>query len=236
MVSELRTGGVARRRRDESWRGRRPWNTRRERCGSERGWAVTGVSVAPARGLCPAPGPDVRLQRRRRIHGRSRVAGTDVFSARCSSFPLDGSSTAVGGWAESRSRPRGRRRLTDRRLTVAVAIWSIIGSYEPSGKSFRVLAAVRDLPSGRDLRRHRGAVPSGLLVSVAAHKRGVAQSTNSVPDCAALHADTTHRSRTAMARDPRHALRCGVHGQVRDARFVLSIIFRTLQELMRIRQ
>ena len=41
--------------------------------------------------------------------------------------PLVVSSTGAGGWGERAYRPRGRRRSADPRLTVPVAIGSIIG-------------------------------------------------------------------------------------------------------------
>ena len=66
------------------------------------------------------------------VSGGRRVAGTRVFSAGCSRLPQGGSSTGLGGWAERASRPRGRRGFADGRLTVPVAIGSIIGSYEQS--------------------------------------------------------------------------------------------------------
>ena len=46
--------------------------------------------------------------------------------------PLGVSSTGVGGWSERASRPRGRRRSADGRLTAPVAIGSIIRSYGQS--------------------------------------------------------------------------------------------------------
>ena len=49
----------------------------------------------------------------------AQVAGADVFSARCSRLPLVVSSTGAGGWAERASRPRGRRRSADGRLSRA---------------------------------------------------------------------------------------------------------------------
>ena len=43
-----------------------------------------------------------------------KVAGSDVFSARCSRLPLAVSSTGVGGWAERASRRRGAAQVRGR--------------------------------------------------------------------------------------------------------------------------
>ena len=97
---------------------------------------LRGGSVSPALGLCLAPGPACPARLRccwgRRFSGGSGVAGTDVFSARCSRLPPVVSSTGAGGWVASASRARGRRRSVDGRLTVPATIGSIIRSYEQS--------------------------------------------------------------------------------------------------------
>ena len=64
--------------------------------------------VAPALGLCLAPGPGRRLPGVGGLRGR-RVAGARVFSARCPRLPLGARSRGVGGWAKRAARPRGRR-------------------------------------------------------------------------------------------------------------------------------
>ena len=73
-----------------------------------------------------------------------------AFSGRCSRLPLVGSSTGMGGWAEGASRPRGRRRSADGRLTVPVAVGSIIESYEGGlGKPVRALPQSAGFSVGR---------------------------------------------------------------------------------------
>ena len=59
------------------------------------------------------------------------------------------SSTGAGGWGERASRPRGRRRSADSRLTVRVAIGSIIASWEQSWQAGSPVAAVSGLPRVR---------------------------------------------------------------------------------------
>ena len=77
-----------------------------------------------------------------------------MFFARCSRLPLVVSSTGAGGWVERATRLRGRRRSAGGRLTVPVAIGSIIRSYEQSWRAgSRVVAVSRrdrsEAPSGR---------------------------------------------------------------------------------------
>ncbi len=55
------------------------------------------------------------------VSGGRRAAGAAVFCARCSRLPLGVSSAGVGGVARA-SRPRGRRRSKDGRLTVPMAM------------------------------------------------------------------------------------------------------------------
>ena len=80
--------------------------------------------------------------------GGTRVAGADVFSARCLRLPLGVSSTGAGGWVESAFRPRGRRRSAGGRLAAEVAIGSIIRSDEQSWQAGSRGAAVSGVPRG----------------------------------------------------------------------------------------
>ena len=109
------------------------------------------VAVGCRRGSVPALlQAQAAILRGSVVSGGRRVAGRDVFSAGCSRLPLVVSSTGVGGWVESASRPRGRGRSAGGRLRVPVAMGSIIRSYEQFCKSVRALPRSSTLPVGVD--------------------------------------------------------------------------------------
>ena len=109
---------------------------------------VCGGSVSPAVGLCLAPGPGRRLPGIGDFRWE-RDAGAHVFSARRSRLPLVVLSAGVGGWVARAARPQGRRRSAGGRLTVPVAIGSIIRSYEQSWQTGSRVVAVTCLSRGR---------------------------------------------------------------------------------------